>query len=348
MVVDQANCLEELGYAVDVLVILPSLKQGFYEDLKLSQGKLINIDAKGFSLHGIWLIAKLIKGKKYEAIISHLFLANTLVRLACLLAFRFDKIIAYEHNSYGKEKSFKHFFIDRLLSFLTHKIVAVSEEVKDYLIEKGISKHKIVVVQNGISEDFIKNIPAADDVRGKLGFSEKDILAVSNGNVNPQKGYETLIAAVGKVVDENPRIHFLICGSDTNEYSRFLKKQAALSPYADHVHFLGARHDAKEIVNCADIYVMPSLWEGLSLSLLEALMLGKIVVVSEIPGMTALVRDGYNGFTFKTRNAEQLAKIITFVIKHPADFQSQKSKAKETGKLYTIEKCVWQLVSLIN
>ncbi|MFA6393956.1 MAG: glycosyltransferase [Patescibacteria group bacterium] len=347
LVVNQANYLRMAGYEVDVLTILPK-KPGFYDNLIFSGGKLLHIDAGGFSLRGIWMIAKIIRRGKYEVIMTHLFLANTLVRLACLFIFWPGKIIAYEHNVYKNEKRFKHLLIDRLLSFLTHKIVAVSDEVEDYLIKNGISKNKITVIQNGVSADNLKNILSPSQIRKELGFTKEDILVVSNGNINPQKGYETLIKAAEKVIGRNPKINFLICGLDTSQYSQSLKNQALNSRYSNQIHFLGARPDAVAIVNCADIFVMPSLWEGLSLSLLESLMLGKIVVVSDIPSMTALVKNGYNGITFVAGDAEALAKAIINIVGHPVNFQSIKDKAKETGESYSIEKNIERIIFIID
>ena len=348
LVVDQVNYLERSGYTVDVLTLLPRTKPGFYKNLVFSTGKLLGIDTHGFSIQGIISIYGIIKEGKYDVIISHLFLANTLTRIARLFSFSDSKMVVYEHNVYSKEKKTKHLMMDYILSFFTYKIIAVSDLVADYLVKHKIPKKKIIVIRNGISDDFTKKDFSPARLRQELGFRESDFVIVSVGNVNPQKGYETLIEASERVIQKHPNIHFVICGSDTSSYADSLKNMTKKTKTDTNVHFLGARLDAIDIMQCSDVFLMTSLWEGLSISLLEALMLGKLIIVSKIPSLMVLISDRHNGFSFELNNSKQLVEIISDVFENREKYGGCKENAKLTGNQYTIDSNIKRILSLVN
>ena len=348
LVVDQVNCLERGGHEIHILTLSPRSKPGFYRDLRFLKGKLLDISANSLSIRGVFLISKVIRQGRYDAVISHLFLANTFTRLAKMIAFSKAKMIVYEHNTYEKEKKNRHHLTDFILSFVTYKIIAVSDPVREYLIRRRIPKNKITVVKNGVSSDFLQKLISPQEVRRNLGFNERDILIVSSGNVNPQKGYETLIDAAEVVVKKYSNVHFVVCGSLSGSYASSLKDFASLKHLEKNFHFLGPRLDATSIVNCADIFVMTSLWEGLSISLLEALLLGKLIIVSRIPSLTAIIKNDYNGLTSEVGNSQSLAELITDVISNLSHYDTLGENAKATGNRYSIESNVREILSLLN
>lgn len=348
LVVDQANYLSSHGFDVSVLTLKKDKLGNFRGRLAIPKEKVFFMDSD-FNILSVFKLYKFLRNQNFDFVVSNLFLSNTLIRVASFLLLRRPKIIIYEHNAYGREKKGKHLFVDWLLSFITLKIIAVSVEVEEYLVKNRISKDKIKVIKNGI--EFPKvDYGAARLKRQSLGVEDSDILVVAVGNVSYQKGHDVLLDAASIVNSGGARRHlFLVCGDDRDKIlANSLREKIVKYGLADNFKLLGSREDVADIVSAADIFAMPSRWEGLSIALLEAMSLKKPVLVSDVKSMREVISDGISGLTFAGENSKDLAQKITLLVNDDSLRVRLGESAFEVAQKYSIESNINELLRLLG
>ena len=162
--------------------------------------------------------------------------------------------------------------------------------------------------------------------RQELGLADDDLMLISAGELNENKNNTVIISALGKL--KNDRIHYFLCGMGDKEAA--LRQQAEEAGIGQNVHFLGYRQDMKELLQAADVFVMPSFREGLSRSIMEAMSSGLPCVVSRIRGNVDLVEDGKGGYLHAPANADGVAEAI--------DRLAQEPTLREQMRSYNLEK----------
>ncbi len=285
---------------------------GFYvNELRKKGIKVYVLNKKhGIDFSIISKIRKVIRKEKIDIIHTHLWTADLWGRFAAILERK--KVISTAHNvEIWKKKH--HKLIDRLLAPFTYKIVAVSNEVKNFYINKiGIDKRKLLTIHNGIDIKYIKPNKSKDEMLKKLGIKGQVVGIV--GRLHPQKDHKNFLKAVRLVLKEIPNTNFLIVGNgllrkELEDYVRKLKID-------DNVKFLGLRKDIYNIFNIMDVNVLSSIHEGHPIVLLEAMFLKIPSVVTRVGGNPELIEDGRNGFVVPSRDSEALAKSIVKLLKN--------------------------------
>jgi glycosyltransferase involved in cell wall biosynthesis len=190
-----------------------------------------------------------------------------------------------------------------------HCLVAVSEQVYRIAIEKEkIRPDRVRVILNGI--DNIQNERPRTEIlarlRTELGLNSHDFVYLSVGRVTLQKGHTYLLDAVPKVLDRYPENSvFIIAGEGHLRES--LERKAADLGLSRVVKFLGTRSDIPDLLFLADVFVLPSLWEGLPLALLEAMSAGLPVVATRVEGVETVINDGENGYLLPPKDINALS-----------------------------------------
>jgi glycosyltransferase involved in cell wall biosynthesis len=221
-------------------------------------------------------------------------------------------------------------------------MVAVSEDLKKFLTQKvGIKNDRIIVIHNGIDLDLYQ--PGSE----KRGRARKELCIHATqpvigtvGNLYPVKGHTYLLKALPIVKIMFPDIRLLIAG-----HGRLLGKllnEARTLGIQDHVLFLGFREDTASLLQAIDLFVLPSISEGLPLSVLEAMASGKSVIATNIGGLGEVVIDGQTGFLVAPENSEALAKRMMLLLGHKS-LSDQFGRAGRTR----VEK-EFSLASMVN
>ncbi len=305
------------------------------------------IDSK-FNLSSTARIFNFLRKNKSDVIFSHLFFSNTLIRIASLFLLNKPKLVIYEHNNYEKEKSKKHFLIDKILSFFTFKIIAVSENVRKHLMNVGINPSKIVLLKNGIDFSFVDKKLDVELKRKSLGLGKNDKVIVSVGNVSFQKGYDILIEAARKTLLINNDAKFLICGSNTGKIFDELSLKISEYGLEKKIMFLGSRSDVLEILRISDVFCMPSRWEGLSIALLEAMASKRAIIVSNIESMKLILKDKEDCLMFKSEDVDDLVEKLVKPANNKELQNNLGSAALEKSRKYNIENNVESLLNIVN
>jgi glycosyltransferase involved in cell wall biosynthesis len=220
------------------------------------------------------------------------------------------------HDSSGRASRTFYATLERAAARLSDRVITVSDYHRRMALRLHIaSAGRVVTIHNGISRSRLVVSRDRDEVRQELGMETTDILIVAIGRLAQQKGLETLLIALPEIVRRDPRIHLAIVGEGPLRTE--LEERARFSGLGSHVRFLGFRTDVGDILNASDLVAAPSLWEGLSISILEAMALGKPIVTTDIGSNLELVEDGVSGLLVPPRDSTALAEAIVRVAGDP-------------------------------
>ena len=196
--------------------------------------------------------------------------------------------------------------IEKLCAHFTDTLITINRE--DYALAKRKMKAGQVVYVPGVGIDvdkFRNTVVDRPAKRKELGIPEDAFLLLSVGELNENKNHQIVIRTLAELND--PSIHYAIAGNGAlAEYLTALAEQVGV---ADRVHLLGYRRDVAELYRTADVYVLPSLREGLNVSIMEAMASGLPVVCNRIRGNTDLVNT-LTGVLCSTHNACDLLSAI--------------------------------------
>jgi glycosyltransferase involved in cell wall biosynthesis len=195
---------------------------------------------------------------------------------------------------------------------LTDHFHAISHAVERHAVEAlRIPPERITVIHRGRDEERLGR-PSPDRraaARAKLGLEDDDEVLVHLGRQEFPKGHVHLLAAVDRLASTRPSLTLLAAGRRGGSSADVAAAHAHMR-HGDRVRFLGHREDAPDVLAAGDVFVLPSLWEGLGCSLLEAMALGLPIVASDIPAVREVVDEGHNAVLVAPGDAIGLASAI--------------------------------------
>lgn len=260
--------------------------------------------------------------RKIEAIhpdivhFSGLQLSGFHIAVACKLA-RVKKSIVVIHGSsleaiqFAKHKK----VIMAILEFITLLLVDFCYGVSKYASQLPVVrlfKHKnLGHIYNLATINFEVE---SNVIRADLGFTNEDIVVTSVARITREKGYAVLSEAI--CADNNPQVKYLIVGN--GEYLKVMKENHRDDIKKGKVVFLGKRGDIGSLLKLSDIFVLPTLHETLSVSLLEASNASLPLIASEVGGVPEVVINGENGYLVPAGDALRLSEAISELVGNPA------------------------------
>lgn len=256
--------------------------------------------------------------------------------IAAILA-GFKKIIYTEHGRVFPDNS-RRMLAERILSWFTYKIVAVSEDMKRCLIEyEKINPLKIQVIHNGVDVErfYPLGLDARCKLREALGMAQNDIVIGNVARLDPVKDHGCLIRAFALLITRHSSLKLILVG-DGPERENIEHLIAALGLRSS-VICLGSRKDIPDLMNIMDVFVLSSKNEGISLTLLEAMACGVPVVATRVGGNPEIVKDGENGLLCDPGDPQDLADKI---------FMALDSRFTFHASLFTLKDMLTQYESL--
>jgi glycosyltransferase involved in cell wall biosynthesis len=214
------------------------------------------------------------------------------------------------HTKHGQNYPQRRWLVlkNRIASYLSDRVVAVSGDSAHIActVERAPAR-KVLVIRNGV--DLVE-FPERPRRRANRGFR-----AINVAGLNGAKGQADLLRAVRAVVDVEPsfRLDFVGDGPLRNELTS-LRDELGL---AEHVRFLGLRDDVREQLAAADAFVLASVSEGLSISLLEAMAAGLPTIATRVGGNPEVVVHGRTGLLVPPRSPASLAEALLELIRDP-------------------------------
>lgn len=302
---DKENLYETWSHAVDFPVLnFQAYKRG--DSLPRQAGRL---------LRGFWRLGRLLRREQFDVVETFTHDGNLLGLPLAWLA-RVPVRIATHR---GKIESFPR-WRQMLHNILINRgvastLIAVSDQTRQIAIDEGIKPARITVIPNGVTPLDTSSIKRME-YRKELGLGENDIFLLSIGRLTYQKGHEYLVRAMPRVINRFPNAKAGICGEGPLRSQ--LQSQVMELDLSDHVKLLGSRVDVSPILASADIFVLPSRWEGLSRALMEAMAAGIPVIASHVDGTRDLIADGVHGLLVPPEDSESLGTSILQLLGNPS------------------------------
>lgn len=194
-----------------------------------------------------------------------------------------------------------------------NKIIAISDSVKQEILERGIPNNKVIKIYNAIDKD--KFTEKANKI-----FDKNRIIIGNVSRILPEKkGQDILIEAIAKVKENYPNIICLFAGqaeeNDTSVLEK-LKNHCALLHVEKNIQFIGNVHDINGFLDKIDIFVLPSRYEGFGIALIEAMAKGIPCIASNIDGPKEILKDEKLGLLFECDNSDDLADKLRYRIEN--------------------------------
>lgn len=166
--------------------------------------------------------------------------------------------------------------------------------------KKYIKSFKSVVINNGIDQKKFNPSASYKNLRADLNIPSGKVLVLFIARFTSHKQPLTLIQAFEQALKKNPNLHLLMVGDgDQKKEAIELIEKKALQP---HITLQSFRQDVPAVLASADIFVLPSLWEGLPIGLLEAMAMGKAIIASNVDGTSEIIQNEQNGLLVETEN----------------------------------------------
>ena len=212
------------------------------------------------------------------------------------------------------------FLPDRLVSRFVDRVIAVSEAARSFLITgKGYDARKIVVVPNGRDLSVFRPGAGGQAVRKELGIDRSTPLVGVVGRLEEQKGHGYLLDGWPAVLSEFPDARLLVVGD--GRLRATLERRVRELGVAHSVLFAGFRADVPRVLDAVDVLVLPSLYEGMPLTAIEASAMAKPVVATAVDGTPEVIREGRTGRLVPPRDPAALSRALRALLRDPADAQ---------------------------
>ena len=299
--------------------------------LCLSEGPLINLfKEQNISIHSIprknrfdisaaIQIYKWLKKNRFDIIHSH----SGYFVLVIAKILKIPKLIETKH---GLKINFdainKHHLlytvINRIKSKIVNKILTVSKTDKDILIKKyNLHPNQIVYIPNGIDVNSYnisnkKNITA---IKNTYNLSKKDFIIGTISRMDKQKGLDYFLEAMVSLKKRITHIKWIVVG-EGSELSKLREKAKQLG-ISDNIIFTGYKTKVREYLSTFHVFVLPSLREGLSYAILEAMAIKCPVITTNIFGNKQLIVNGNSGLLVEPRNSKALVDAVMYLYNNP-------------------------------
>ena len=244
--------------------------------------------------------------------IVHTFLltASLYGRFAAMLA-RVPIVIGTEVNIYERKRPL-HRMAEKWLMQRTDAVVASAGSVRDFYVDQiGADPDKVVVLYNAVDWSQLQTTKDRGEMRAELGLPLDVPVAGIIARLTEQKAHRVLFDAMVSR-PELGNLHLIAVGD--GELRQELKSRVEQLGLSNRVHFAGARRDLGNILGAIDMFVMPSLWEGLPLSLVLAMGAGLPVIASKVAGIPEVIQHNVSGVLVEPGDVAELAGAMTRVL----------------------------------
>lgn len=285
---------------------------GFFAERLRAAGISVDVLQKRFRFDPLtwWRLRRILKRDRPDVVQSFLFAANSYVRLPGVCPSQ-TKIVVSE-RCVDSWKSGWQLKVDRWLKNRMHAMTANSESVAEfYRATVGVTDNQLSVIPNGVPE-VEDSLPDHASIRSELGLPADARLVGFVGRLAPQKCLKDLIWGFHLLKSSTENVFLVLVGDGAirDELAEFATSLGC----RDLIHFLGHRADAADISKQLTAFCLPSSFEGMSNSLMDAMSMGVPVAVSDIPANLELIEDGVNGLVFEQGQGPKIGMALKRLI----------------------------------
>jgi glycosyltransferase involved in cell wall biosynthesis len=291
-----------------------------------------------------WAVRRWLQADRPDILHTHLYHPNLYGRLGAL-GLGLPGVVAAVHNSYSRIKFHRRLW-NFVLGWAADRVLVGSAQVwQDVRRYDGVPASRLLLMPYGIPLAGLNPLLSREEARERLGLSAGDLVIGAVGRLEEQKGHAHLMAALPELRREIPELAVLLVGEGRRQED--LRRQVRDLGLEGTVRFLGTRRDLPEIYRALDLFVQPSLWEGLPLALLKAMGAGLPVVATRVSGSREAVVDGVNGCLVDPGDPQALARAILALHRHPEARRRLGEAARRTvAEKYSLEAMLRRLEEL--
>ncbi len=333
----------------EVSLVSPSISHKMFARLAAPHRHIFCLDLYRLSqVRAMGHLVRILRAQKIQIAHSHQFCA-TLFLAPLAKACGVPWVIETNHVREAWRRSWwkRSYIVDRAIYMLVDRFIAVSRANQAHLTgPKHCDPSKVVQIYNGRDlRRFQPNGMSGQAIRQQYGIAPSDLLLVHVGRLEPQKGHSVLIEALPRVRERIPQIRILFVGEGSLRDS--LEKEVQQRALAKAVSFTGFQASVEAFLNAADLVVLPSLWEGLPLTAVEASAVGKALVATAVDGTSEVVRNGQTGLLVPPNDSLRLAEaIIALLSDEPRRKQMGAGARRRAWKQFSLEQQVEKTAAL--
>ncbi len=303
-------------------------------------------------LAALWACYRLIREERFDLVHTHTSKAGIVGRLAARLAGR-PRIVHTPHGHvfygyFGPITTRLFVWAERLMARWTDAIVTLTDREAEEHLAWGVGRpSQFVTIFSGTPtpEGAGPAPPAERSARRKaLGLPENGPLIGSVGRLDPVKGHGTLVRAFARVLGQHPDAHLVLAGE--GECRPACEALARELGAGERVRFLGWRDDVKELLGAMDLFVLPSLNEGMGRAVVEAMAAGLAVVATRVGGVPQVVAEGVTGVLVPPEDPASLAEAIGRLLSRPGERQAMGQAGRQRAPAFSAERMCEELDAL--
>lgn len=292
----------------DVQVV--SLRGGAVVDWLVRQGirtTVLGVRGK-WDVLKLFRLVKLLRAERIDILHTHLFHADLAGRVGAYLAGT-RCVIHTVQTAEGRFRPWQ-FAWARLTADMCKRIVIVSPSARDHHARRsGLANRRYTVIPNAIDPSaYSRDQDARRRLRKQWGIADEEILVVFVGRLSEEKGLETLLGAMRELSDCENAPKLVIAGDGPKR--PMVEQFIASEPAGKRIRLLGFTNDVRGVLSAADIFAIPSRWEGLSLAAVEAMAASLPVIASRVPGLRDVVVPGQTGLLIDKGDAAAMGGAI--------------------------------------
>jgi len=341
-----AACVDRDRYDIEVAYVLP-WKDAFVPELESHGVRTLCLDARR-TTDPRWLrrLRSVLLDGDYDLVHTH---SPVPAAAARLLINGTPKLVHTEHNVWARYR-----WPTRAVNAATYRrsdaVIAVSDGVAESIASPwwtpGRGLPPVEVLHHGVDVDRAPRGPEARrDARGLLGIDPTTPLLGTVANFTAKKDHGGLLRAVDRVRQDVPGVLLLLIGAGPLEPQ--LRQTVSALGLDDHVRFLGARTDVPALLPAFDLFVLGSRYEGLPISLMEAMAAGVASVATRVGGIPEAIEDGVEGSLIPAGDPTALADAISTLLRDPHRREAMGSaSASRVREQFSINRAVRRIEAI--
>ncbi|MCP9447043.1 MAG: glycosyltransferase [Nitrospira sp.] len=260
-----------------------------------------------YDVFKILKLAEYLEKGKYDIVHTHLYQADVIGRIAGIVA-GVPNMVKSLHNM-GQWKKKRHLIVDRLLLSKTAYVICCSDYQKEVAIrQEHLKEGKAITIYNGVDIERFTPKRNRFAFARSLGLDPTCKIVGTVGRMIEMKGQVHFLRSIQHVLAEHPDVQFVLVGD--GPIRKELEGEVKNKPFRDQVFFLGERRDVPEILGIMDVFVFPSLSEGMAIAVVEAMASRLPVVASHIRPLSDIVIHEKTGLLVEPRSPHAIAWAV--------------------------------------
>jgi len=272
-------------------------------------------------------LRRVVRDREIDIVHAHDYKTNLLAWLLSKLEGVTPLSTVHGWTGHSARERWLYYPLDKRVLKLFPRVIAVSSDARNELVERGTRCERVSVVLNGIDHTaFRRDRSREQAVRRELGFLDDDFVIGAVGRVEPQKRFDLLLDAFASLRMQHPRLKLLVAGDGSRLAE--LRDQARRLELGDACRLVGNRTDVANLHHAFNLFVQSSDYEGTPNAVLEAMALESPVVATSAGGTVELIRNGLDGLVVPTGSSRAIVEAIESVLRDPDQARARAAAAR--------------------